>query len=1031
MGRISRRPVRKSNPGTLQPDTEVVEQFVVRRRELGVVLETVRENLGSPSCQHVLVVAPRGRGKTMLLARVAAELRVDPALSGELLPVRFMEESHEISNITDFWFEALFHFAEECSTRYPELARELRGAHASLSGRWLEQGIEELARAAVLSAADRLGRRLVLMVENLQSLCDEVDRDFGWKLRAVLQSQPEVMLLATATSSFDGVEKADEPFFELFRTVDLRPLDTDECRRLWEAVSGDDVRDREIRPLEILTGGSPRFLVIVAGLACHRSLERLMEELVSLIDEYTEYFRGNLDSMPKTERRVYIAVIDLWRPSKTGEIAARARVDVRVASTMLGRLVTQGAVVFEGGGKKRLYRAAEGLYSIYYKIRRQRDEAAVVHGLLRLMTVLYSESEREELWSEWRREAADSAATSSALDRWAGKDLEPDDEFQRPTADSKETEQLLLKVSEASLNRAYRRVVEIVDEALDSSGTVSSPYGPETIGWALLEKADASERQDDFIAAAEACDNVVQRFGDSESADLQPHVAVALVKKADALSKLGQLEASMSTCDELIRRFGASEVLQIQGQVAAALLRRASVQRELRNFEAAIASCNEIVERFGAGTSTFGWETVTALKHKGLLQRETGDLRGAIATWDELIERVERSTLSGANRHMVSALAAKASVYKELGEPEAATAAYDEFVARFSGAGFRDSLWMVSRALIHKGHMLVGWGDRDGGMAAFDEVVERFGESDQPELQQQVASALSSKMFAQAEVEELDAAIRTCDEVVERFGRSASEELLREVAFALDGKGYASRLLGDMESAQAAYDELIVRFGSSKLPEFRRMAAEAWIDKGRMRRRLEDFENGVTVYRELIAVWGDSNWRDLPQQFAWALVDMGAVQLERGQTEDALKTCEDVEGMLDSVRADDRVLLLAWRLHGVRARAWVAQGQPEAALRAFADAFGSFVPDNPAMLREMIDLVTGSVAMGVPARGLERILSADEAKSEALSPLVAALRLEAGDEVRVPVEVLEVAEDIRSRIKGFQPGQGADSPAAE
>ena len=38
----------------------------------------------------------------MLLARVAAEIRTDDELSARLLPVRFMEESQEISGIADF-----------------------------------------------------------------------------------------------------------------------------------------------------------------------------------------------------------------------------------------------------------------------------------------------------------------------------------------------------------------------------------------------------------------------------------------------------------------------------------------------------------------------------------------------------------------------------------------------------------------------------------------------------------------------------------------------------------------------------------------------------------------------------------------------------------------------------------------------------------------------------------------------------------------------------------------------------------------
>ena len=81
---------------------------MVRNHEFGMVLEVLRGNTESSSCQHILVVGPRGRGKTMLLARVAAEIRTDDELSARLLPVRFMEESQEISGIADFWLETLF-----------------------------------------------------------------------------------------------------------------------------------------------------------------------------------------------------------------------------------------------------------------------------------------------------------------------------------------------------------------------------------------------------------------------------------------------------------------------------------------------------------------------------------------------------------------------------------------------------------------------------------------------------------------------------------------------------------------------------------------------------------------------------------------------------------------------------------------------------------------------------------------------------------------------------------------------------------
>ena len=387
-------PVRKANPGTFQSDDEVIRQFVVRERELAIVLEVLKTNVEASSCQHVLLVAPRGRGKTMLLARVAAELRTNVRLARHLLPVRFMEESHEIFDMTDFWLECLFYLARESAVRESPISGELLDTHAALAARTRgEEMTEPRARAAVLDAADRLGRKLVFMVENLQNLCADVDEPFGWKLREALQSEPRIILLATATSRFRGLDDATEPFFELFRLERLDRLDTEESRRLWRVVSGDDVLAREIRPLQILTGGSPRLLVFVADFARHRSLRQLMEQLVRLIDDHTEYFRSHLEGFAKTERRVYLAVLDLWQPSTPKEITSRARLDVRTVSTMLSRLVDRGAVIAEGGGRKRLYSGAERLYGIYYKLRRERDDAAVVSNLIRFMAVFYSAPE--------------------------------------------------------------------------------------------------------------------------------------------------------------------------------------------------------------------------------------------------------------------------------------------------------------------------------------------------------------------------------------------------------------------------------------------------------------------------------------------------------------------------------------------------------------------------------------------------------------------------------------------------------------
>ena len=224
------------------------------------MLEVIRGNTDSPSCQHVLIVGPRGRGKTMLLARVGAELRTDNALSSVCFRYGSWKESQEIATLADFWLEALFHLARANATGNPEFSRELLATHADLTARWRDTNIRGVYSGCLSGGGGSPGPKVVLMVENLQSLCSDVDDDFGWQLRQTLQSEPRLMLLATATSRFRGLDDANRPFFELFRIVELEPLSTDACRRLWNMVSGDKQTSREIKPLRILTGGSPRLL---------------------------------------------------------------------------------------------------------------------------------------------------------------------------------------------------------------------------------------------------------------------------------------------------------------------------------------------------------------------------------------------------------------------------------------------------------------------------------------------------------------------------------------------------------------------------------------------------------------------------------------------------------------------------------------------------------------------------------------------------------------------------------------------------
>ena len=135
-------------------------------------------------------------------------------------------------------------------------------------------------------------------------------------------------------------------------------------------------------------------LAFIARFGAGQSFPELMGNLLDLVDEHTEYFKSHLEALPPQERRVYLALARLWKPSTTREVADLARVDTNKCSSMLGRLARRGAVAIEGGTVRRKeYYLTERLYNIYYLLRRGGGEDRLVQALIDFMICLYSPSE--------------------------------------------------------------------------------------------------------------------------------------------------------------------------------------------------------------------------------------------------------------------------------------------------------------------------------------------------------------------------------------------------------------------------------------------------------------------------------------------------------------------------------------------------------------------------------------------------------------------------------------------------------------
>ena len=796
--------VRKYNPGFLTDD-ELVASFCVRTEEFESMVETLRDSDGSAN-PHQLVIGPRGSGKTTLLLRVAVSIRRDDELSARFFPIVFAEESYEVSTAGEFWLECLSRLADQAPQR--EDGPDLRRTVEDLRQDQDDVTLGARCVGALQDFSDRAGRRLVLIVENLNMMFRDMadPRESGWRLRQILQTEPRLVLLASATSRFDEIDAPDRAFYDLLRVLTLRPMDTKQCAVLWNTVSGRPRPPGTIRALQILTGGSPRCLAIVARFGAELSFRWLMADLLDLVDDHTEYFKSHLEALPAQERRVYLALADLWKPASARDIAYRARLDTSKCSAHLARLVDRGAVEAVGGGPRRkLYYLSERLYNIYYLMRRSRGPAPLIEALVNFMESYYSPNELRNVATGIARDLRVVDAHSEPLYRGV---------FMRLSGFPAAAEDL----GRRSLDTVGSGQIHVYLELLwgGCRRDITNGSGKKTREWFLRNLGFLAQdgRGEDALAF---CEEAVRSGEASKAASADEEVVVALAGKAKLLGALNRRDEELAVLDEIAGRFVDCDAPGVLEHVAAALHHKANVLDYLNRQEEQLSVLDEIARRFGDSDAQGMHEHVAEALHekarllRGLFRREE-----AIATYDEVVGRFG-SFDDVKHWHWVHvALVDKALVLERLGRRDEELAAYGEAARRLGWFDAPDRPARAARALLTKGFMLGRLTDAERALAAHREVVRRFGKDDAHAIREMTEAAL----FEIAEIEgrrgRHESAIEAVSRALEREGAEASGSRWRGLLIrAIEGarQGDSASGVRDVDAALA----ILAALGS--LPE--------------------------------------------------------------------------------------------------------------------------------------------------------------------------------------------------------------------
>ena len=366
------------NPALLSRD-EVRSYYLARPQLLARFIDDFRREQAGTRPQHRLIIGQRGMGKSTLLQRLALAVDDDPALAAAWLPLVFPEEQYNVASLADFWLNCLDALADALESQ--GRIAEMKAVDAALEG--LDRKNGEAALQVLLRHAEQLGRRLILLVDNIDLILYRL-KDKDWALREALQEHPQLMLVGASSRALEASYDYGRAFYDFFRIDELRGLNEAEMREtiisLARLRGADDLIQRlqadpgRLRVLHTLTGGNPRTAVLIYGVLLKGIDGDVRSDLAGLLDEVTPLYKARFEQLSTQAQQLLDRLALHWHPMTARQAADALSWEINPTSAQLDRLVQAGVIekVKSGSSKRVAFQLAERLFNIWYLMRASR-----------------------------------------------------------------------------------------------------------------------------------------------------------------------------------------------------------------------------------------------------------------------------------------------------------------------------------------------------------------------------------------------------------------------------------------------------------------------------------------------------------------------------------------------------------------------------------------------------------------------------------------------------------------------------------
>ena len=363
------------SPGNM--DHESLEAvFVGRDDVMEDVLSRVTKSIRSPQKHYILLVGPRGSGKTHLLAlayhRLIASLDED-ATSDSVAIALLKEEEWGVASYLDLIVRILRALAEEV----PSLNTEIADVFERFSK---DPGDAEVFATRLLRRHSE-GKTLLLLCENLVDLFHGLGDEGQKRWRSAIQENGNWAIVATTPQLFAALTLQDNPFYGFFtiRTLEKIDLETgiDLLAKKATHESKPDLADflrtplgrARARAVHHLAAGNHRAYVVLFDFLDKESLEDLIGPFMHMVDDLTPYYQSKMRQLPPAQRKIIEFLCLKGTPATVKDISTSCLMSQQTAAKQIGDLVTAGFLTRNPSGRNTFCELSEPLMRICIEVK--------------------------------------------------------------------------------------------------------------------------------------------------------------------------------------------------------------------------------------------------------------------------------------------------------------------------------------------------------------------------------------------------------------------------------------------------------------------------------------------------------------------------------------------------------------------------------------------------------------------------------------------------------------------------------------